>query len=60
MVLGDNGRRVLVPMTLVQKFAAFPWKRFYNHSMYFRSLTRVSAVVLAGWVYILGVKGDLF
>ncbi len=53
MVLGDHGRKVLYPMSLAQRFAVFPWKRYYQNSLYFRSVCWCASVVGVGWVYVL-------
>ncbi|CAF0937512.1 unnamed protein product [Brachionus calyciflorus] len=56
MVLGDHGRRVLYPMSLSQQFAAFPWKRLYGNSMYFRAFCATGLTLATGWAYII-LKG---
>jgi hypothetical protein len=56
MVLGEHGRRLLRPMTPLQCAVAFPWKRLYNHSIYFRMFSRVTVGMFCVWGYI-GYKG---
>ena len=58
MVLGDHGRRILAPATPIQQAVAFPWKRFYNHSLYFRMLCRCGVATIAAWTYV-HMKGNL-
>jgi hypothetical protein len=59
MVLGEHGKTVLRPMTLAQHFYSFPWKRFYNNSLYFKSVCGVAAVVGSFWAYAI-VRGEHF
>ena len=56
MVLGDHGRKVLYPMNFIQRFATFPWARYYQGSMYFRAASACGLAVASTWLYVL-VKG---
>ena len=53
MVLGDHGRKLLVPLTLTQQFAHFPWGKYYRNSMYFRAWCGTALGLSAVWAYIL-------
>ena len=58
MVLGDHGRKLLRPLTPFQTFISFPWKRLYNHSIYFRQLSKIGVGVFLVWTYV-GFKGEM-
>ena len=59
MTLGDHGRKVLYPMTISQKFYSFPWKRYYQNSLYFRYVCGCATFVGATWAYVL-LRGNTF
>ena len=52
MVLGQHGRRFLVPLTATQRLVSFPWKKLYHQSLLFRMLSRVSVGTVAAWAYV--------
>ena len=57
MPLGDHGRKLLTPLTGVQKLAAFPWGKYYRSSMYFRAWCGTALTIASVWTYI-ALKGN--
>jgi len=57
MPLGDHGRKLLTPLTGVQKLASFPWGKYYKSSMYFRAWCGTALGIASVWTYI-ALKGN--
>lgn len=51
MVYGDHGRKLMHPLTTMNRLAVFPFSEFYSKLLHFRIFMRTGAVLLAGYGY---------
>lgn len=58
MVYGDHGRKLLHPLTTLNRVAVFPWAEFYSKLLHFRIFMRTGAVLAAGYGYFAFKQGN--
>lgn len=60
MVYGDHGRKLLHPMTTMNRLATFPFSEFYSKLLHFRVMMRTGAILMAGYGYFAYKQGNNF
>jgi len=51
MVYGDHGRKLMHPLTTLNRMAVFPFAEFYSKLLHFRVATRTFALLTVGYGY---------